>query len=65
MLKEVVDFLLIRFQFSTPMCFDTWLSSSGGRECLISYPSKVLYCGHVQVMTRPVWAVPGHTGQVI
>jgi hypothetical protein len=46
MLKEVVDLLLIRSKFST------WLPSAGGRECLISYPSKFLCCGRMQVMTR-------------
>jgi hypothetical protein len=50
MFKRVVDCLLIRSKFSTLTCFGTWLPSSGGREYLISYPSKVLCCGRVRVM---------------
>jgi hypothetical protein len=57
MLKEVVDFLITSSKFSTPTCFGTWLPSSGGRVCLINHPSKVLCCGRVRVMTRPVWPV--------
>jgi hypothetical protein len=52
MLKEVVDFLLIRSKFSTPTCFGIWLPSSGGRECLISYSINVLCYRHVRIMTR-------------
>jgi hypothetical protein len=48
-----VDFLLIRSKFSTLTCFGTWLPSSGGRECLIRCPGKVLCCGRVRVMIRP------------
>jgi hypothetical protein len=58
MLCEVVDFfiLLIRSN-STPTCFGIWLPSSGGRECLISYPSGVLCNGSVRIVTGPVWSV--------
>jgi hypothetical protein len=57
MLKEVVDFLLIRSKFSTPACFGISLPSSGGCVCLISYSSNVLCYGRVRIMTRPVWPV--------
>jgi hypothetical protein len=33
-------FLLILPNFSNRTCFGVWLPSSGGRECLISYPSN-------------------------
>jgi hypothetical protein len=54
MLKEAVDVLLIRSKFSTLTCLGVWLSSSWGRECLVSYPSNVLCYERVRTMTHPV-----------
>jgi hypothetical protein len=51
MLYEVVDCLLLIRSNSTATCFGIWLPSSGGRECLISYPSGVLCYGRVRIMT--------------
>jgi hypothetical protein len=53
--QGIMDFYQYVPNFSTPTCFGIWLSSSGGRECLIGYSSNFLCYGRVRTMTRPVW----------